>query len=83
MKQLLIIFILLTIGCVTSEEFNNIKYEVVAENEKYITIMVDEEATASPQAYLDYIVQAEKQYSIELVTMITAYAFIFKKVGKE
>ena len=78
-----VLLILIFFGFCYSEEFEGIKYEVVAENEKYMTILVEERATLTPQNVIDYILSAEKQYPIEFVSFVTAYAYLFKKVDLE
>jgi len=81
MKVLLALLIIISMSF--AEEFKDIKYEIIAENARYITVLIEEKGTKDAQTTLDYILAAEVQYNIEFVSAVTAYAFIFKKRVKK
>lgn len=74
------ILLLLIIACVCfSGTFEDIKYDVVAENDGFIVVQVERNASLNAQNTIDYIKEAEEQFNIEFVCVYTASLYLFRK----
>jgi DNA-dependent RNA polymerase auxiliary subunit epsilon len=71
--------------CVSSEEYKGVKYTILAENSRYVTVQIDDDNKAfdSPKNYIDYILSAEIEYNIEFVTIVSGEVLMFKKLKKD
>lgn len=67
------------------DEYKGVKYSILAENSRYITIQINEDSRAFKDAksYIDYILSAEIEYNIEFVTIVSGEVLMFKKLKRD
>ena len=79
MKKLLFILI---IACMSySETFYNFDYEIAYQNDELVAVELYSEEV-NVKIIMDLILEAEKEFPIKFMCMITPNVYLFRKVKK-